>query len=177
MNINLMDHRLAHRRRLQRLTVLRCGVSLALGIALAAAHAAWTHEQHRVWASAWERAQAEARRLQAQQAVWDQQTQAWLAWEAQGQTWWRLGHESQMPLRIWHWLGSAASHGVRWTDWQQEGMHWTVSGEAGSVLDVQQWAVSGNHRPTPTDRQVVVSQTHQTEQGRIGFTLSWEELP
>lgn len=177
MNINLIDHRQAHRQRLKRVTAIRCAWAAFLGLVLAASYGGWVHAQRQSWSMAWALAQNESRQWQTQQAAWDQHTQAWLVWEAQGQAWWRLGYESQKPLRIWHWLGTAAAHGVRWTQWQQEGHRWTVVGEAHSLLDVQQWVVSGAYKPTPVDQAVSVSQTHQNEQGRIGFALTWEELP
>lgn len=177
MNINLTDHRQAHRQRLKRVTAIRCGWAVLLGLVLAAAYAWWIHKQRQSWSIAWALTQNESRQLQTQQAAWDQHTQAWLVWQAQGQAWWHLGYESQKPLRIWHWLGTATAHGVRWTQWQQEGQRWTVVGEANRLIDVQQWVVSGVYKPIPVDREVSVSQTHQNGKGRIGFAVTWEELP
>jgi len=118
-----------------------------------------------------------AQAMQSRDAIWAKQTQVWAVWEAQRQAWMRVGHESQTTLRLWHWLGTASVHGVRWTHWQQEGQRWTVSGEAKGLDQVREWLVSGDHRPTPVDREVAVSQSQQWADGRIGFVLTWEELP
>jgi hypothetical protein len=177
MDINLTDHRQARRRRQWGITRWRCASAWVLGVLLSLFPLSWEQAQRQVWVSAWQSAQTEAQTLQRREAQWVSQTQAWSGWEAQRQAWLRVGHDSQTALRLWHWLGTASIHGVRWTHWQQEGPRWTVSGEAKNLNDVREWLVSGDHRPTPVDREVVVSQSQQWADGRIGFVLNWEELP
>ncbi len=177
MNINLIDHRQARHRRQQRITVWRCSLAFFLGWLLAWPPVWWSQHERRGWTLALQAAQADATELQGRLVQWDQQTQAWSSWAAQRQAWLRVAHESQMPLRLWHWLSTGAAHGVRWTQWQQEGRHWTVVGEAQNLLLVRDWLVAGEYHPVPADRQVSVTQTAQYEDGRIGFVFTWEELP
>jgi hypothetical protein len=177
MDINLTDHRQARRHRQWAITRWRCASAGILGVLLSLLPLSWERAQRQAWAVAWQAAQTEAKALQWREAQWTSQTQAWSGWEAQRQAWLRVGHDSQTALRLWHWLGTASVHGVRWTQWQQEGQRWTVSGEAKSLNEVREWLVSGDHRPTPVDREVAVSQSQQWADGRIAFVLSWEELP
>jgi hypothetical protein len=177
MDINLTDHRHARRQRQWAITRWRCAGAWVLGVLLSLLPLSWEHAQRQAWASAWHAAQTEAQVLQSREANWAVQTQAWSGWESQRQAWLSVGHDSQTALRLWHWLGTAPIHGVRWTQWQQEGPRWTVSGEAKGLHEVREWLVSGDHRPTPVDREVVVSQSQQWADGRIGFVLTWEELP
>lgn len=177
MNINLIDHRQARLQRQRSITVWRCSGAFSLGLLMSWPPVWWASHERSGWTSALQTAQAESTELQRRQAQWDQQTQAWPSWAAQGQAWLGVAHESQMPLRLWHWLSTGAAHGVRWTQWQQEGWRWTVVGEAQSLLAVRDWLVAGEHRPVPADREVAVTQTDQHANGRIGFVLTWEELP
>jgi hypothetical protein len=177
MDINWIDHRQAHRQRLWAITCWRCVIAGVLGVLLSLLPLSWERTQRQAWALAWEAAQSEAQAIQSREATWAHQTQAWASWEAQRQAWLRVGHDSQTALRLWHWLGTATAHGVRWTQWQQVGQQWTVLGEANSLNEVHEWLVSAEHRPTPVDREVAVSQSHQRAGGRIGFVLTWEELP
>jgi hypothetical protein len=177
MDINLTNHRQAHRQRQWAITRWRCASAGILGVLLSFLPWSWERAQRQVWASAWRAAQTDAQAMQSREAIWAKQTQVWAVWEAQRQAWMRVGHESQTTLRLWHWLGTASVHGVRWTHWQQEGQRWTVSGEAKGLDEVREWLVSGDHRPTPVDREVAVSQSKQWADGRIGFVLTWEELP
>lgn len=177
MDINLTHHREARVQRLQVITRWRCAIAGALGLLLSGLPMLWERAQESAWASAWQAAQTEAQTHQIREAQWASQTQAWTAWEAQRQAWLKVGHDSQTALRLWHWLGRASAHGVRWTHWQQEGQRWTVSGEAKGLDEVREWLASGDHRPTPVDREVAVSQSQQRADGRIVFVLNWEELP
>jgi hypothetical protein len=177
MNINLIDHRQVRQQRQKSLTVWRCAVAFILGLLLAWPLVWWSNHERRGWTLALQTAQAELTELQHRQAQWDEQTQAWSSWAGQHQTWLGVAHESQMPLRLWHWLNTGGAHGVRWTQWQQEGWRWTVVGEAQNLLAVRDWLVAGEYRPVPSDREVSVTQTEQREDGRIGFVLTWEELP
>lgn len=177
MNINLSDHRQARRQRQWAITRWRCAIAWIFGVLLSLLPLSWEHAQRQAWASAWQAAQTEAQVLKSREANWAVQTQAWSGWESQRQAWLSVGHDSQTALRLWHWLGTASVHGVRWTQWQQEGQRWTVSGEAKGLNEVREWLVSGDHRPTPVDREVAVSQSQQWADGRVGFVLTWEELP
>lgn len=177
MNINLIDHRQARYRRLKSITVWRCSVGFLLGLLLAWPPVWWSNHERRRLTLALQMVQADSNELQRRQDQWDQQTQVWSIWAAHRQAWVGVAHESQMPLRLWHWLNTGAAHGVRWTEWQQEGGHWTVVGEAQSLMGVRDWLVAGEYRPVPADREVSVTQTAQLDDGRIGFVLAWEELP
>lgn len=177
MNINLIDHRQARLKRQKSITVWRCAMSFMLGLLLAWPPVWWSNHEQREWTLALQAARAESADLQRRQTQWDEQTQIWSSWAAHRQAWLGVAHESQMPLRVWHWLSTGAANGVRWTQWQQEGWRWTVMGEAQSLLAVRDWLVAGEHHPVPADREVTVTQTEQREDGRIGFVLTWEELP
>lgn len=177
MDVNLTDHRHARRQSQWAMTRWRLLIAVLAGIVLCGLQAWWWHRQGQVLEPARQAAEQQGQQLQWRQQQWETQTGAWAEWEAQRQAWVRLGHESQTPLRIWHWLGRSTTHGVHWHQWQQEGSRWTVSGEANSLMDVREWLVSGVHRPIPLDREVAVSQSQQLAGGRIVFSLTWEELP
>lgn len=177
MDINLTDHRQARVQRLRIITRWRCAMAGVLGFLLSCWSLSLERDQQQASALAWQAAQTEAQTLDIREAQWSTQTQVWSGWEAQRQAWLKVGHDSQAALRIWHWLGRASAHGVRWTHWQQEGQRWTVAGEAKGLDEVREWLASGDHRPTPVDREVAVSQSQQWADGRIGFVLTWEELP
>jgi hypothetical protein len=177
MNINLVDHRQARREQQRIATVGRCAGAFALGLLVSWPPTWWTAQERREKSGALEIAQAASIEQQARQAAWEAQTQSWPVWAAQRQAWLQVAHSSQMPLRVWHWLSTSAVHGVRWTQWQQEGVRWTVMGEAPSLLAVRDWLEDTAHRPWPLDREVAVSQSEHSKDGRIGFVLSWEDLP
>lgn len=177
MDLNLTNHRQARYQRQWSTTQWRICAALVLGLLLSLLPYGWALSKRQSVGAAWQAAQVEAHALQAKQDQWEEITQAWARWESQRQVWLQVGQKSQTPLRVWHWLNTATTHGVRWTQWQQDGPRWTVSGEAKSLGDVRQWLARGAYRPTPVDREVVVSQTEQWADGRIGFVLMWEELP
>lgn len=177
LNINLIDHRRERRERLWRSMRWRCVAAILLSSVVLGLLVVAERLKQAAMEPDWQQARAQEETLLARQAAWEAQSRVWAGWDEQKQAWWRLGASSQMPLRIWHWLAEASIHGVRWTHWQQEGMRWRVEGEANSLLDVQQWVASGRFKPIPIDQEVSVSQRHQGEDGRIGFAVSWEELP
>jgi hypothetical protein len=177
MNINLMDHRRTRQSRQWRNTLFRCAFAAAVGVLASLLYGAWLRLQHNDWQLAWQAAQVRAHKVQSRQTEWDLRMQGWPIWEAQRTAWSSLAHESQTPMRMWHWLGTASAHGVRWTHWKQSGRRWSVSGEANDLMQVRQWVVSGEWRPRPVEREVSVSESQRLPDGRVAFSLLWEELP